>query len=192
MLSLPDPLGGLQVDWSMVLALGLILAGLWINTGYQKLRRHRRIEAIDQALREKLEVMLNVIPQVQRIDLSWSPQTGSASLAFGFDVGDFDYHANIGFDPHAVAAHVVDLVQDDLLRAAQNTPEAEVQPPSAAPEPARRRTWWEILGVSRDADTREIRVAHRRLSLKKHPDLGGSDAEMAEINAARDEAMVDR
>lgn len=35
------------------------------------------------------------------------------------------------------------------------------------------------------------RSAHKRLSLKNHPDRGGSDDAMARINKARDEAMTD-
>ncbi|MCH2487366.1 MAG: J domain-containing protein [Erythrobacter sp.] len=55
--------------------------------------------------------------------------------------------------------------------------------PSRSRELARARR---LLGVSREADARQIREAHRRLAATSHPDRGGSTARIAEINAARD------
>ncbi len=43
-----------------------------------------------------------------------------------------------------------------------------------------------LLGVGPDATPDDIRAAHRRLAATTHPDLGGSHAEMQEINVARD------
>ena len=43
-----------------------------------------------------------------------------------------------------------------------------------------------LLGVNARAGEPEIREAHRRLAATLHPDRGGSDARLAEINAARD------
>lgn len=44
----------------------------------------------------------------------------------------------------------------------------------------------QLLGVAPQADAREIREAHRRLSADSHPDRGGSHASQSELNAARD------
>jgi hypothetical protein len=52
--------------------------------------------------------------------------------------------------------------------------------------------WWQVLGVSAQASRDDIEAAHRRLAMKHHPDRGGSDAEMARINAARDAGMEAR
>ena len=52
-----------------------------------------------------------------------------------------------------------------------------------------KRPWWEVLGVPRSAGADEIRAAHRRRSKTAHPDRGGSDRQMAELNAAKDEAL---
>lgn len=43
-----------------------------------------------------------------------------------------------------------------------------------------------LLGVPPGADAETIRAAHRRLAASAHPDRGGSDAAMQELNAARD------
>lgn len=48
--------------------------------------------------------------------------------------------------------------------------------------------WWQILQVQPGASTEEIEAAYRRLARERHPDLGGSDAMMAELNRARQEA----
>lgn len=50
------------------------------------------------------------------------------------------------------------------------------------------RHWWEVLGVPRRPALSEIDAAYRRLAAARHPDRGGSDAAMAELNAARDAA----
>ena len=43
-----------------------------------------------------------------------------------------------------------------------------------------------LLGVSARANARDIREAHRQLTGMIHPDRGGTNAEMQELNAARD------
>lgn len=48
---------------------------------------------------------------------------------------------------------------------------------------------WDILGVRRGATADEISTAFRAKAMKAHPDAGGSTAEMAELNAARDAAL---
>lgn len=43
---------------------------------------------------------------------------------------------------------------------------------------------YETLGLQPGASADEIKLAYRRRSSKAHPDLGGSDSEMAAVNAA--------
>lgn len=50
-------------------------------------------------------------------------------------------------------------------------------------------TCWELLDVQPGATAAEVQSAYRRLARKAHPDGGGSDALMAELNAARDAAL---
>ncbi|MCC6172101.1 MAG: J domain-containing protein [Gammaproteobacteria bacterium] len=57
---------------------------------------------------------------------------------------------------------------------------------TALPSP---KSCWEILGLSPGASAVMIEAAWRQLAAVHHPDRGGSTARMAEINAARDEAL---
>jgi len=53
-----------------------------------------------------------------------------------------------------------------------------------------KRSWWDVLEISRlEATADRVSAAYRRLAAEHHPDRGGSPEKMAEINAARDEAL---
>ncbi len=60
------------------------------------------------------------------------------------------------------------------------------------PARAASASWWEVLGVSPDATLDEIEDRHRSLLRRCHPDAGGSNDEMARVNAARDAARAER
>lgn len=47
-----------------------------------------------------------------------------------------------------------------------------------------KRSHYEVLGVEKDADPAKVKRAYRRRAEKAHPDKGGSDEEMAEVNQA--------
>lgn len=49
---------------------------------------------------------------------------------------------------------------------------------------SKAKDYYKVLGVSRDADDRTIKKAYRRLAREYHPDKGGSQEKMAEINEA--------
>lgn len=57
---------------------------------------------------------------------------------------------------------------------------------TALPAP---RSCWEILGIEPESDTTTIERAFRTKALTNHPDRGGSDKAMAELNAARKDAL---
>ncbi len=60
-----------------------------------------------------------------------------------------------------------------------------------APGQTTKRTWRQVLGFAADepvtADA--VRTRYRTLAAQNHPDRGGTDAGMAEVNAAYDAAM---
>lgn len=61
----------------------------------------------------------------------------------------------------------------------------------ALPKPS-GADWWEVLKFNRAGEviTREAIVArHRELARTRHPDVGGSVQQMAELNRARDQAL---
>jgi DnaJ-domain-containing protein 1 len=55
-----------------------------------------------------------------------------------------------------------------------------------------QRVWWAVLEVSERASRDEIDAAYRRLARERHPDHGGSDTKMAELNVARQQALEAR
>ncbi len=60
---------------------------------------------------------------------------------------------------------------------------------AALPNPSAAKPWWEVLGVSKNANPPDIIHAHRKLAQKYHPDNGGDGKIMIEINVAKDAAM---
>jgi len=59
--------------------------------------------------------------------------------------------------------------------------------------PAATRDPYEVLGVRPDAPLDVIDAAYKAASKRVHPDVnGGSDARMAELNAARDAVRLER
>lgn len=67
---------------------------------------------------------------------------------------------------------------DDLVRQAY----AQLPPPVDAITPTGA---YAALGIMPNATTDEINAAYRARAMKSHPDHGGSDAAMRELNAAR-------
>lgn len=62
---------------------------------------------------------------------------------------------------------------------------------TALPKPS-GANWWEVLKFNRVTDTitsDAIKSRHRELARDRHPDVGGSDHQMAELNRARDQAL---
>jgi hypothetical protein len=59
---------------------------------------------------------------------------------------------------------------------------AQIEAPGA-------KHWSLVLNVARDAGAAQINEAFRRLARERHPDQGGSEAMMAELNVARDRAL---
>lgn len=49
--------------------------------------------------------------------------------------------------------------------------------------------WWQTLQVTPDATREEINASFRRLAAERHPDRGGSDDMMADLNRARAQGL---
>lgn len=62
----------------------------------------------------------------------------------------------------------------------------EQTPPPSSPGRMTHDEALQVLGLATGAGPDQIREAHRRLMLKLHPDLGGSDYLAGKINLARD------
>ena len=60
------------------------------------------------------------------------------------------------------------------------------QPPRSRASTMTRQQAADLLGVSVNASADEIRLAHKKLMQKVHPDRGGSDALAKQINEAKD------
>ena len=63
---------------------------------------------------------------------------------------------------------------------------------AALPAPDAARPWHVVLGVAAHEATDAVRMAYRRAASAAHPDKGGSDARMAEVNAAWSAFQVER
>jgi hypothetical protein len=61
----------------------------------------------------------------------------------------------------------------------------------ALPAPI-ERGWWEVLGVRKDASLEEVEAAYRTKAKMAHPDTGGSNGAMRDLNAARDAGRKER
>lgn len=84
----------------------------------------------------------------------------------------------------AIAAHI-DAVRK-IERHGVSTAAETLQSFEALPAPKRAH---EILGVQPNASPNEVRRAWRDLIATAHPDVAGTHARAAEINAARDEML---
>lgn len=58
----------------------------------------------------------------------------------------------------------------------------------ALPEANRKKDWHEVLGVRKNAPWMEVEMARKEKAFTHHPDRGGSNEKMAEINGAYEEA----
>ena len=85
--------------------------------------------------------------------------------------------------------HVLEARRTEMRHAGVAMVKAAMAGFAAALPPPGSKPWNEILGVAADASPAAIDAAYRRLAAERHPDKpGGSEAMLAELNAARDQA----
>lgn len=91
----------------------------------------------------------------------------------------------------AIAAHIEALRGQerwgvaDLVQAFAG--HAALAPPGGTPSD---EPWWQVLGVSKIASVFEIEAAWRKQIFAAHPDRGGSEAQAARLNRARDQGRA--
>jgi len=49
---------------------------------------------------------------------------------------------------------------------------------------AKKKDYYKVLGIARDADLKAIKKAYRKAAMNAHPDKGGSETKMAQVNEA--------
>lgn len=105
--------------------------------------------------------------------------------------------------PYAMACDKFDRLAQNLAAIAQHieatrrierygvaTAAETLQAFQALPAPGAPRKWWDVLGVPSNPTRKQVSEAFRRLSAERHPDKpGGSHDAMAELTAARDDAL---
>lgn len=84
--------------------------------------------------------------------------------------------------------HVVEARRSELRHVGIEMVRATFQGLKALPAP---RHWSEVLGVPRTAGLADVTHAFRELAKTRHPDRGGSQELMAELNSARAAAERD-
>lgn len=97
-----------------------------------------------------------------------------------------DAYARVADNIAALAAHI------EATRAIERHGVASVREMFAgfvALPSSAERTWWQVLGVEPDASRAEVESAFRAAARERHPDRGGSDAMMSELNRAREAAL---
>jgi hypothetical protein len=100
-----------------------------------------------------------------------------------------DRYRTVADNLAAIAAHI-DATRA-IARHGVATAEETLQAFQALPGPSTRpRPWADVLGFKAPTQITAAMIdeAYRDLARRRHPDLGGSDAAMSELNAARDAA----
>jgi hypothetical protein len=164
-----------------------------------RLTNAKAAERVEEEL-ERLGAVYAVISSNVEVTLSGRPRSGQRAPD---DPGVCVYFQLSG-KPYAMACDRYTTVADNLAAIAAHidatraitrhgvaTAEETLQAFQALPPPSTAsasRQWWDVLGVTARPTPEEVDAAYRRLASERHPDRGGSDAAMAELNAAREAA----
>ncbi len=92
----------------------------------------------------------------------------------------------------AIAAHIDAIRRQD--RYGVGTLDQAFAGYAALPAPGSvpKRHWYQVLGILPSATIEEIKAAFKDMAKRFHPDQGGNHDQMAEINAAYQEAITER
>lgn len=143
-----------------------------------------RLGATNEILSTNVETRLDGLPRSNQPE----PMDGGAALYFRLKGAPrclaCDKWNRVADNIAAIAQHIDALRRIDRYGVGtleQAFAGYAALPPKADP--------WDVLGVPRTATRNQILDAHRSLATQHHPDKGGTDEQMARINAARDEAL---
>lgn len=84
--------------------------------------------------------------------------------------------------------HVIEARRTELRHGTLALVRATFRGFQALPAPQGKRPWWEVLGFTQNGEIvgrDQIERAYREKAKSAHPDHGGSDTAMAELNEAR-------
>jgi len=148
-----------------------------------------RIGARYPVVSTNLETRLDGLPR------SGQPEPSDPGVALYFDLSGkphcmpCDTYTKVAQNIAAIAAHI------EATRAIERHGVSSVAEMfsgfTALPAPTAKRGWREVFGFTPNepVSSDEVEHAFRTRAKKAHPDAGGSDAAMAELNAARAEAL---
>lgn len=149
---------------------------------------------------ERLGAMYALISSNVEVTLSGRPRSGQRApddpgvcVYFQLDRKPYamacDRYQTVADNLAAIAAHIDAtraIARHGVASAAETLQAFQALPSPTAPTAA---TCWQTLGVPTGASADQIRSAYRAKVAEAHPDTGGSNAAMAALNAARDEAL---
>lgn len=139
-------------------------------------------------------VSTNIEPRLDGRPRSGQAVPSDPGVAVYFQLGQkshclpCDTYQTVADNLAAVAAHI------EATRAIERHGVASVAEMfsgfAALPSPERPpMKWWEVMKVPRDAPKWMVDAAYKHEAKIRHPDAGGTEAAMAELNAARDAAQ---
>ena len=86
--------------------------------------------------------------------------------------------------------HIIEARRTEFRHGGLHIVKASFKGFKALPAPKDHRDWTHVLGLPRDANAAQIKSAAKKMALEHHPDRpNGSSKAMAEINAAKDQAL---
>lgn len=174
------------------------------GTGWSSARPLSITEAVDRVLAELQRMAVDrqdvVISTNVRTRLDGLPRSGERQPD---DPGAAVYWRD-GFNssPRVMAIDQYDRVEDNLaaiaatldaMRAIERHGGAAILERAftgftALPAPGAVRTWREVLDITGRPDAEALKMAYRLAASKAHPDKGGTNERMAEVNAAYEQA----
>lgn len=150
-------------------------------------RRKKRERLAEQMAHTLLQAVIDQVAPFGALSgrAIWSAKSGNITFEITFPEGITSVHCQFGVSPISVAQAALGARPD-----VGDEPRAEAFDEAPSPQP-QSTGWWSVLGVGRNADYREVRIAYRKRAMEIHPDRGGRAEDMAAINVAMDEAEAE-